>query len=141
MQIRELALTELDTAYDVVRELRSHLDYDAYETLVYEMRHQEYKIYGLFENDTMITYAGVCVQVNLYWGRHLYIHELVTRETHRSRGYGKEMLGYLEDVGRMFGCERVALSSGHQRQDAHRFYETNGFDSVSLAFVKTLSRV
>ncbi len=138
MQIRELALTELDTAYEVVKELQTQLTYDEYEDLVYAMRHQEYKIYGIFERGQLITYAGVCVQVNLYWRRHLYIHDLVTKATHRSKGYGKEMLLYLADVARMFQCECMALTSGHQRSEAHRFYENEGFTSVSNAFVKPL---
>jgi GNAT superfamily N-acetyltransferase len=136
MQIRELALTELDTAYDLVKELRSHLSYDEYEDLVYAMRHQEYKIYGIFERGELVTYAGVSVQVNLYWKRHLFVYDLVTRETHRGKGYGRQMLRYLEDIARMFQCERIALTSGHQRSDAHRFYEREGFSSVSAAFVK-----
>ena len=138
MQIRELALTELDVAYDVIKELRTELSYDDFEDLVYAMRHQEYKLYGIFEHDALVTCAGVCVQVNLYWKRHLYVHDLVTRATHRSRGYGREMLTYLQDVARMFDCSCIALTSGHQRRDAHRFYETNGFASVSAAFVKPL---
>ena len=136
MQIRELALTELDTAYDLVKELRSHLSYDEYEDLVYAMRHQEYKIYGIFERGELVTYAGVSVQVNLYWKRHLFVYDLVTRETHRGKGYGRQMLRYLEDIARMFQCERIALTSGHQRSDAHRFYKREGFSSVSAAFVK-----
>ena len=138
MQIRELALTELDTAYEVLKELRTGLSYDDFEDLVYAMRHQEYKIYGIFEEGTLVTYAGVCVQVNLYWKRHLFLHDLVTRATHRGRGYGKEMLLYLGDIARMFQCECIALTSGHQRSDAHRFYEREGFASVSAAFIKPL---
>ncbi|MDX1296608.1 MAG: GNAT family N-acetyltransferase [Sulfurimonadaceae bacterium] len=136
MQIRELALTELDTAYEVVKELRTQLSYDEFEDLVYDMRHQEYKMYGIFQRGELITYAGVCVQVNLYWKRHLYVHELVTTASHRGQGFGKEMLLYLHDIARMFQCEKIALTSGHQRKDAHRFYEREGFASVSEAFVK-----
>jgi GNAT superfamily N-acetyltransferase len=80
----------------------------------------------------------VCVQVNLYWKRHLYVHDLVTRASHRGKGYGREMLLYLGDIARMFQCECIALTSGHQRTDAHRFYEREGFASVSTAFVKPL---
>lgn len=138
MQIRELALTELDVAYDVVKELRTQLSYDEYEDLVYGMRHQEYKIYGIFERGELVTYAGVSVQVNLYWKRHLFVYELVTRSSHRGRGYGREMLNYLRDIARMFQCERIALTSGHQRSDAHRFYEREGFVSVSDAFVRNV---
>ena len=138
MQIRQLGLDELDTAYDLLKELRGGLSYEAFEELVYDMRHQEYRIYGVFEGEQLITYAGVGVLTNLYWKRHLFIYDLVTRASHRERGYGKEMLLYLGDLARMLRCERIALTSGHQRTEAHRFYETHGFASVSDAFVKTV---
>jgi len=138
MQIRQLGLDELDTAYDVVKELRTGLSYEAFEELVYAMRHQEYRIYGIFEGEQLITYAGVGVLTNLYWKRHLFIYELVTRDAYRGRGYGREMLQFLNDLARVLQCERIALTSGHQRTEAHRFYESHGFASVSDAFVKTV---
>ena len=136
MQTRELALSELETAYDVLKELRTDLSYDEFEDLVYAMRHQEYKMYGIFESEELVTYAGVSVQVNLYWKRHLFIYDLVTKASHRGRGYGKEMMLYLNDIAKMFQCERVALTSGLQRENAHRFYESYGFEKKSYAFVK-----
>lgn len=138
MQTREINLTELETAYGVVKELRTELSYDEFEDLVYAMRHQEYKMYGLYEGDELITYAGVSVQVNLYWKRHLFVYDLVTKASHRSRGYGKEMLIYLQDIARMFQCERIALTSGLQRKDTHRFYEKEGFVKASYALLKSV---
>ncbi len=137
MQIREISLTELETAYETVKELRD-ISYDEFEDLVYAMRHQEYKMFGSFERDELITYAGVSVQVNLYWGRHLFIYDLVTREKYRSQGHGKEMMRYLHDYAKMFDCGKIALTSGLQREAAHRFYEEEGFEKKSYAFLKTL---
>lgn len=139
MQTREIDLTELQTAYEVVKELRSELSYDDFEDLIYDMRHQEYKMYGLFDGETLITFAGVSVQVNLSWKRHLFIYDLVTRASHRSKGYSKEMLIYLRDIARMFQCERLVLTSGSQREDAHRFYEREGFKRPGVVFMKDIS--
>ncbi len=138
MQTREINLTELETAYEVVKELRTELSYDEFEDLVYDMRHQEYKMYGLFNGDELITYAGVNVQVNLYWKRHLFVYDLVTKASHRGRGYGKEMLTYLHDIARMFQCEHIALTSGFQRTDTHHFYEKEGFMKTGYVLLKTV---
>ena len=139
MQTRELALSELETAYDVLKELRTELSYDEFEDLVYAMRHQDYKMYGIFEGEELVTYAGVGVQVNLYWKRHLFVYDLVTKASYRDRGYGKEMMLYLNDIAKMFQCERLALTSGLQRENAHRFYESDGFEKKSYAFVKEVT--
>jgi len=138
MQTREIKLTELESAYEVVKELRTSLSYDEFEDLVYDMRHQEYRMYGVFDGEMLITYAGVSVQVNLYWKRHLFIYELVTRSSHRGDGHGKEMLIYLNDIARMLQCEKLVLTSGSQRADAHRFYEQEGFTRPGHVFIKDI---
>lgn len=138
MQIREITLQELDIAYEVVKELRGDLSYNDYEDLVYEMRHQEYKMFGIFEKERLITYAGLSILINLYHKRHLYLFDLVTRSSHRSGGYGEKMMEFLYDYAKIRQCENLVLSSGLQKEDAHRFYEKEGFDKRSYLFVKAL---
>ncbi|MFC7058233.1 GNAT family N-acetyltransferase [Halovenus salina] len=47
----------------------------------------------------------------------------MTDADHRSKGFGKQLFQYLVDWAEDKGCEKVALSSGVQRDQAHRFYE------------------
>jgi GNAT superfamily N-acetyltransferase len=138
MQIREMNLKELYTVYDLLKELRESLSYDEFEDLIYDMRHMEYKMIGLFERGELVSYAGVAVQTNLYHKRHLYIFDLVTQKAFRSRGYGKMMMEYLCDYAKTAACENLVLSSGLQREEAHRFYEKEGFDKKSYLFVKAI---
>ncbi len=138
MQIRELDLRELLTAYEVVYQLRTTLTYDEFEDLIYEMRSKEYKMFGIMDGEKLITYAGVAIQTNLYHKRHLYIFDLVTDEKHRDKKYGTMMLEYLNDFAKMGMCENIVLSSGFQREDAHKFYEKNGFSKKSFVFLKSV---
>ena len=138
MQIRKLDLKELDVAWSLVKQLRQQLTYNEFEDLIYEMRDREYTMLGIFENEELLAYAGVVVLTNLYHKRHLFVDELVTDEKERSCGYGEMMLEYLRDYAKMGMCERIVLSSGLQREDAHRFYEREGFMKKSYVFVKEL---
>lgn len=138
MQIRELDLRELLMAYEVVSQLRTTLTYDEFEDLIYEMRKSEYKMIGIIDKEMLITYAGVAIQTNLYHKRHLYVFDLVTDEKHRGEKYGAMMLEYLNDYAKMGMCENIVLSSGFQREDAHRFYEKNGFSRKSFVFLKSV---
>jgi len=131
-------LKELEIIYEVLKELRPALSYKEFEDLIYDMRHMEYTMIGIFESDQLISYAGVAIQTNLYHKRHLYIFDLVTKSSFRSQGYGKMMLEYLHDYARVAACEHLVLSSGMQREDAHRFYEKEGFDKKSYLFVKAI---
>ena len=139
MQIRELDLKELYTVYDVLSQLRVNLSYKEFEDLIYDMRHMEYKMIGIMDADELITYAGVAVQTNLYHKRHLYVFDLVTDAKHQGKGYGKMMLDYLVDYAKMGMCENIVLSSGFTREEAHEFYEKNGFDKKSFVFLKALN--
>ena len=136
MQIREIHLTELEEAYEVLKELRPELTYDAYEDLVYEMRHQEYKIFGLYHQGQLSTYAGVSVQVNLYYRRHLFIYDLVTKSELRSRVHAQEMLSYLEDYAKVLQCSCLVLASDSITLDAHPFYERGGYEKQGHTFLK-----
>lgn len=138
MQIRELDLKELFSAYEVVSQLRTSLSYKEFEDLIYDMRSMEYKMIGIMDGEDIITYAGVAVQTNLYHKRHLYVFDLVTDEKYRGKKYGKMMLEYLHDYARMGMCENIVLSSGLQRNEAHRFYEKNGFIKKSYVFLKSV---
>ena len=138
MQIRELDLKELQTVYEVISQLRTELSYKEFEDLIYDMRHMEYKMIGIMEGEELFAYAGVAVQTNLYHKRHLYVFDLVTDKKYRAKGYGKMMLDYLVDYAKMGMCENIVLSSGFAKEDAHRFYEENGFDKKSFVFLKTL---
>ncbi|PHQ66062.1 MAG: GNAT family N-acetyltransferase [Sulfurimonas sp.] len=136
MQIRELDLKELYTVYDVLKQLRPSLSYKEFEDLIYDMRHMEYKMFGIMDGEELLTYAGVAVQTNLYHKRHLYVFDLVSDEKYRNGGYGAMMLEYLEDFAKTCMCKNIVLSSNFEREDAHRFYEKHGFDKKSYIFLK-----
>ncbi|MFT5835298.1 MAG: GNAT superfamily N-acetyltransferase [Sulfurimonas sp.] len=138
MQIRELDLKELYTVYDVLKQLRPALSYNEFEDLIYDMRHMEYKMFGIMDGEELITYAGVAVQTNLYHKRHLYVFELVSDEKYRNGGYGVMMLDFLNDYAKTCMCENIVLSSNFEREDAHRFYEKHGFDKKSYIFLKSV---
>ena len=138
MQIRELDLKELYMVYDVIKQLRSRLSYKEFEDLIYDMKYMDYKMIGIMDGEVLITYAGLAIQTNLYHKRHLFVFELVTDAKYRSQGYGKMMLEYLVDFAKIGMCENIVLSSGFKRAQAHRFYESYGFEKTSFVFLKAL---
>ena len=138
MQIRELDLKELYMTYELVSQLRPELSYKEFEDLIYDMRHMDYKMIGIMEKDKLVSYAGVAVQTNLYHKRHIFVFDLVTDKEYRAKGYGKMMLEYLKDYAKVAMCEKIVLSSGFAKEEAHKFYEKNGFEKKSFVFVKNL---
>jgi len=75
---------------------------------------------------------------NTYEGLRLYVDDLVTDESQRSRGIGKLLLQHLEQQARTLGCAVLALDSGVQRAAAHKFYFREGMHIPSFCFRKNL---
>ena len=138
MQIYELKLTELPNAYDVLKELYISLEYEQFEDYVYAMSREGYKIFALYERGELITYAGIRVDINLYFRRHLHIFELITKPTYDAEHFNAQMLIYLNDYAKMFACERLVLSEHLDTKELQDFYKTSGFLHVNRLLSKEL---
>ncbi len=122
-----------------MHELRTQLDEREYLALLDEMAPEGYRLFALREGGAIVALAGIAVITNLYHGRHVWVYDLVTTAAARSRGHGRHLLSYVEEFARAQGCGVVALSSGMQRTDAHRFYEQRmGYARPSYVFAKQL---
>ena len=75
---------------------------------------------------------------NTWEGRRLYVDDLVTDEANCSRGVGRTLLQHLERLAHELQCDVLALDSGTQRTDAHRFYFREGLVIPAFSFRKTL---
>ena len=78
--------------------------------------------------------AGYRVSHSLAWGKFLYVDDLVTAESERSKGYGKELLAWLRAIAVEKGCSAFHLDSGVQRKRAHEFYLREGLERSSYHF-------
>ena len=75
-----------------------------------------------------------------YSGRELYCDDLVSDETLRSTGVGHALIAYMEQVANERGCDCLALDSGTQRQQAHKFYFREGLTIPAFHFSKQLKK-
>jgi GNAT superfamily N-acetyltransferase len=71
-------------------------------------------------------------------GLQLYVDDLITDETERSRGVGRALMAHLEQAAREAGCDTFALDSGTHRRQAHKFYFREGMFITSFHFEKAL---
>lgn len=140
MNIREVKTeAQLHEVLPVLQQLRTALSKEEVSSLFQQMKEENYKLFSLCNNeDEVVSLAGVAVCTNFYNKKHVFVYDLVTAEAHRSKGYGKVLLSYIEKWGREKGCSSIVLTSAFSRVDAHRFYEREGYDKVSYSFHKEL---
>jgi len=141
LSIKELQSREdIIKAFPVMKQLRTHLDECTYLELVIDARENDrYKMYALLDNNEIVAVIGFKPMITLSSGKFIWVCDLVTDTTLRSKGYGEKLLTYLEGWAIENNYESISLSSGLQRTDAHRFYENKmNYDKASYVFKTTL---
>jgi GNAT superfamily N-acetyltransferase len=124
--------------YVVMVELRPHLEPAAYVEQVVRQQAEGYRLAFLEEAGMPQACAGYRISESLNWGRFMYVDDLATLSSARSRGFGAELLHWLEAEARAVGCKQLHLDSGVQRFSAHRFYLRERMDIIAHHFALKL---
>ena len=135
MQIKILETNEdWKFAYPLIQQLRSHLSEERYFELLKQM--PSYQGWVIVD-ETYKAFIGFEERHNFYNEKHLFVLDFVTNENERSKGYGERLMDALIMHAKEYHFSFVALESGLERNDAHRFYETKmGFSKWCYSFRK-----
>jgi ribosomal protein S18 acetylase RimI-like enzyme len=101
---------------------------DGYETLV------------ACDNGTVVGFIGLRRGL-LYESDDHYaqIMAMVVAETHRQRGVGGQLIRAAETRLAERGVRILVVTTGNQRDRAHKFYETNGYTFTGRRYMKRLA--
>jgi len=126
------------SCYDVMAELRTHVSRAEFLTAFRAMQRDGLRLACIREAGRVVAVAGYRVSTNLFYGKHLYVDDLVTAESERSKGYGKALLAWLRALAVENDCDAFHLDSGVQRKRAHQFYLREGLELSSYHFSERL---
>lgn len=133
-EIRELADDDLPAAFEVVRQLRGHLDLEEFSKRTAKQMLAGFRMYGGFdEGGVLVGVVGFRPVCTLARGEHLHIDDLVVDEAARGRGVGRSLLAFAEGWAAENGLGMVFLDS---RRDALGFYSALGFEPHTATLVK-----
>ena len=124
--------------YDVMAELRPQLAREAFLPTVRAMQRDGLRLACIREDGRVVAVAGYRVSTNLFCGRHLYVDDLVTAESVRSKGHGRTLLAWLRAQAVAEDCDVFHLDSGVQRKRAHQFYLREGLEIAGYHFSERL---
>jgi GNAT superfamily N-acetyltransferase len=124
MSATTVAVTDVDiaAAFPVMRQLRPNLDEAAFVERVRAAERTGFRLAVHRSDDRVVAVAGFRLLDQMKSGLVLYVDDLVTDSTERSRGHGDALLHWLIAHAREQGCATFELDSGVQRHGAHRFY-------------------
>ena len=118
---------EVAATWPVMRQLRPHLDAEAYLAQVLRLQtERDFRLARMAVDGSVVAAAGLRFGEWLHGGRYLEIEDFVTSEGCRSKGYGGRFFDWIAALGRDAGCRHLRLLSGVQREAAHRFYRRKG---------------
>ena len=118
-----------------MRQLRPHLK--SQEEFIARWRGQSadgYRLLALWGEGGPVALAGYRVTENLVHGKFLYVDDLISDQSARSRGHGAQLLDKLKEDGRALGCNKLVLDTGLDNFLAHRFYFRQGLLAQALRF-------
>ncbi len=124
LRIERLSPEHQADAFEVVVELRTHLDRGEYERRLELQQAAGYELVGAFEGDRIVGVLGMRRVDTLARGPHLHVDDLVVRSSHRGSGIGKRLLAFAEQDARDRGLVALFLDS---RQEVIGFYEHLGY--------------
>jgi len=71
-------------------------------------------------------------------GAFAVISYLVVDEEYRNKGIGAELEAYCTKLAKLRRCDRVQVHCHIRREEAHRFYERQGFQESRKYFTKSI---
>jgi predicted GNAT superfamily acetyltransferase len=125
---------EIAACFPVMRELRTQLVESEFVARVRRQQAGGYQLAQLRGAAGPVAVAGFRLSEALAWGRFLYVDDLATLASERSRGHGARLIAWLTDYARRHGCAQLHLDSGVQRYAAHRFYLREGMSITGHHF-------
>lgn len=122
-----------------MKELRTQLSFEDYVS-IYQKAHEMdgYEIVALEERGQVLALMGYRVIYDYVHGKHLYIDDLVSTESQRSKGLGAKLLEYAEAVARELQCSGLRLCTGIENERGKKFYERLGWNFRAVVYKKKL---
>jgi GNAT superfamily N-acetyltransferase len=132
-----LTKSEIALLLELYKQLHSPneitVDEIAAENVWSEINKYNIKYYIAKDNGKIIGSCYICIIPNLTRGGKSigFIENVITDKAYRRRGIGKKIIEKAVEYAKEQNCYKVILQSGNKRTDAHKFYESIGFDGES----------
>ena len=130
---------EILACFPVMHELRPNLEGSNFIERIRRQMAQGYKLAYTSKRSKPVACMGFREMDTLYAGKIVYIDDLVTMGTERSKGCGEALIKWAAEFAKSRNCKAVHLDSGTQRHDAHRFYLREKFHISSFHFALDLA--
>ena len=125
---------DFSSVMDVLLQLRPSYNKESITVQIKKQMAQGYRVVYVKSEGHILAAAGFVAGEKLAWGKHIYIDDLITNESYRSKGAGALLIEWFKRHCKEAGYDQLHLDSGVQRFSAHRFYLRERFNIESHHF-------
>lgn len=141
MNIRKASLEDKDNIFALLNKLyENKIQYDIFSK-IYEAKWNNENSYYIVavEDNKMVGVLIMEMFIQLHRAKKTsFVDDLIVDEEYRNNGIGKLLLQNAIAYAKQQDCEVVELTSFLSNENAHRFYERNGFKKHSIKFKQYL---
>jgi ribosomal protein S18 acetylase RimI-like enzyme len=124
ISIRTVEDAELSATYQLLHELRNHLDNLTFVSRLRRQIEQGYRLCRAFCGSLLVGLIGMRPVETMARGKHLHVDDLIVAAEWRERRIGMRLLEFAEEYASDHGLRAVFVDS---RQEAIGFYKKLGF--------------
>ncbi len=137
ISICELSREEMPLIERLTRQLNApHMSEADFASHLARMLPQGYRCAGLWFGDELVAITGFWIFTRFWCGTQMDLDNVIVDEAHRGRGFGKQLLAWLEQKAREENVETIVLDSYSASDKAHRFYYDAGYFIKGFHFIK-----
>jgi len=89
-------------------------------------------------NNKVVGFIGLCKIVTYEKGEYISILAFAVAEKYQGQGIGKALIASAKAYAIENKINQIRVSSALHREETHLFYEANGFERTSYAFIMEL---
>lgn len=141
MIYRKYESQDISAIRDIIEnDLGYNCELDKLNTRINEMlKRGNYQIFVACDGNKVVGYIGcVCYLAFELENEGMKIIALAVSKEYRRKGIGTQLLKTAEQWAKENNIEVILLNSGLPREDAHAFYESQGYFKKSYGFIKRI---
>jgi ribosomal protein S18 acetylase RimI-like enzyme len=140
--VRNCEITDFAEIFKLLEQLwiDSTLEFDSLrEVFENALKSSQQRLIVGIDNKRIIGFCSLTIKNNLWQSGNLgHVDELVVDKNYRGNGHGKTLIDSITKIAKDLKCKRIELDSAFHRKEAHRFYESLGYENRAYLFSKQL---
>jgi GNAT superfamily N-acetyltransferase len=101
-----------------------------------EMLQQNYQCIGIYDEEKLIGICGIWILVKYYVGKHIELDNIIILPEYQNKGISTRLMGWIECYAKENDYIASELNCYVGNEDAHRFWEREGYEVIALHFQK-----